>query len=152
MAFLLRLAENLKLIQAGPEHESFTWLCHFSLPFDLRSNIWVGLQMVAINTPTSGDFPSFGRNWYQVNLQQYGCQYLCSMAQAPDVREEILKHGGIPPLIAAMNNYPQDGTPSRKMPKAQPSKLSWFVILSPTTLWFSAFLKDILLVSLLANA
>ena len=47
--------------------------------------------------------------WPQVQLQQYGCQYLCSMAQAmPDVREEILQHGGIRPLIAAMNNFPQE--------------------------------------------
>ena len=46
----------------------------------------------------------------EVQLQQYGCQYLCSMAQAtPDVREDILKLGGIRPIIAAMNNYPQDG-------------------------------------------
>ena len=31
------------------------------------------------------------------------------MAQAmPDVREEILKLGGIRPIIAAMNNYPQE--------------------------------------------
>lgn len=45
----------------------------------------------------------------QVQLQQFGCQYLCSMAQAmPDVREEILQNGGIRPLISAMNNYPQD--------------------------------------------
>lgn len=45
----------------------------------------------------------------EVQLQQYGCQYLCSMAQAmPDVREEILKLGGIRPIIAAMNNYPQE--------------------------------------------
>jgi hypothetical protein len=45
----------------------------------------------------------------QVQLQQFGCQYLCSMAQAmPDVREEILQNGGIRPLISAMSNYPQD--------------------------------------------
>lgn len=45
----------------------------------------------------------------EVALQQYGCQYLCSMAQAmPDVREEILQQGGIKPLISAMNSYPQD--------------------------------------------
>ncbi|CAK8997030.1 Protein aardvark (Suppressor of amiB protein 16) [Durusdinium trenchii] len=43
-----------------------------------------------------------------VSLQQYGCQYLCSMAQMPDIRDEIVKEGGVRPLISAMNNYPQD--------------------------------------------
>ena len=28
------------------------------------------------------------------NDARYGCQYLCSMAQIPEVRDEILKDGG----------------------------------------------------------
>ena len=67
----------------------------FSFPGVLYRNV------VTRQRPTAG--------MSQVQLQQFGCQYLCSMAQAmPDVREEILQNGGIRPLISAMNNYPQD--------------------------------------------
>ena len=94
------------------KYTDFHWFlklpCLFILEIQRSEKGIPGIQVQETNM----FFSSAPQKWgiTEVQLQQYGCQYLCSMAQAtPDVREDILKLGGIRPIIAAMNNYPQDG-------------------------------------------